>query len=490
MMSTVSTSPTESFNEDFSSRPGAGNAPEKSGGATTAVTEWSNRKLIFVAAVAALGGLLFGYDTGVISGALLFIERDFPMSPTQQGTITAMLLVGAAIGALVGGRVADAIGRRRAIRMGSIGFVFGSFWCAWAGSVMSLGLARTVLGLCIGAVSIVVPMYISEMAAPSVRGRLVTLNSLMIVVGQLVAFLTNSALASSGSWRWMLGLGAVPGIILLIGLMFLPDTPAYLARRGHTEEAVRVLRSMRGPGATLADIEVAEGSSNAEVRRQEREALRTPWIRRAVIIAMVIGVTQQITGANAIVYFAPTMMNQVGMSTQNSVYTSILIGVVSVIMCAVGLLIVDRVGRRRLLLVGLAGCATCLMVLAPVYSVAAGSPVAAMVALGLMALFIAFQQAAVSVVTWLLIAEIIPTQVRGTGMGLAGLALWTANWFVAQSFLPMVDIVGGSWSFVFFAITGAIALVFTLRVVPETTGRSLAEIQSIMEGQRAPSRGF
>lgn len=484
MMSTVSTSPSEPFNEDFSSHPGDGNAPEKSGAGTATATEWSSRKLIFVAAVAALGGLLFGYDTGVISGALLFIERDFPMTPTQQGTITAMLLVGAAIGALVGGRVADAIGRRSTIRMGAIGFIFGSFWCAWAGSVMSLGMARTVLGLCIGAVSIVVPMYISEMAPPSVRGRLVTLNSLMIVVGQLVAFLTNSALASSGSWRWMLGLGAVPGIILLIGLMFLPDTPAYLARRGRTEEAVRVLRSMRGPDATLADIEIAEGSSNAEVRRQEREALQTPWIRRAVIIAMAIGITQQITGANAIVYFAPTMMNQVGMSTQNSVYTSILIGVVSVVMCAVGMFIVDRVGRRRLLLIGLAGCATCLLILAPVYSLAAGSSTAALFALGLMALFIAFQQAAVSVVTWLLIAEIIPAQVRGTGMGLAGLALWTANWFVAQAFLPMVDVVGGSWSFVFFAVTGAVALVFTLRFVPETTGRSLAEIQKLMEKKR------
>ncbi|WP_414629660.1 sugar porter family MFS transporter [Corynebacterium vitaeruminis] len=433
-----------------------------------------------MAIIAALGGLLFGYDTGVISGALLYIQRSFELTPGQESTVTAMLLVGAAIGAFLGGRVADSLGRRGTILLGAVGFIIGSIWCAFATSAFSLGAARTLLGICIGGVSIVVPMYISEMAPPHVRGRLVSLNSLMIVIGQLVAFLTNSALASSGNWRLMLGLGAVPGIVLLIGMLVLPDTPAYLVRRGQEGKALAVLRQMQGDQSTLDEVAVGEASSSADQRAAERQALKTPWVRRTVIIAMLIGVTQQVTGANAIMYFAPTMMNKVGLSTESSVYTSIIIGIASVISCAIGMSIIDRIGRRRMLIIGLVGCASSLLVLAPVYGLSSNSSTGAMMSLLLMTVFIVFQQAAVSVATWLLISEIVPVEARGLGMGLAGLALWVANWFVAQAFLPMVDAVGGSWSFFFFAITGAIALVFTIKAVPETSGKTLAEVREYM----------
>lgn len=442
--------------------------------------ETTTTRSIAVAIIAALGGLLFGYDTGVISGALLYIQRSFELTPGQESTVTAMLLVGAAIGAFLGGRVADSLGRRGTILLGAVGFIIGSIWCAFATSAFSLGAARTLLGVCIGGVSIVVPMYISEMAPPHVRGRLVSLNSLMIVIGQLAAFLTNSALASSGNWRLMLGLGAVPGIVLLIGMLVLPDTPAYLVRRGQEGKALAVLRQMQGDEATLAEVAVDEASSSADQRAAERLAVKTPWVRRTVIIAMLIGVTQQVTGANAIMYFAPTMMNKVGLSTESSVYTSIIIGIASVISCAIGMSIIDRVGRRRMLIIGLVGCASSLLVLAPVYGLSSSSSTGAMMSLLLMTVFIVFQQAAVSVATWLLISEIIPTEARGLGMGLAGLALWVANWFVAQAFLPMVDAVGGAWSFFFFAIMGAIALVFTIKAVPETSGKTLAEVREYM----------
>lgn len=442
--------------------------------------ETTTTRSIAVAIIAALGGLLFGYDTGVISGALLYIQRSFELTPGQESTVTAMLLVGAAIGAFLGGRVADSLGRRGTILLGAVGFIIGSIWCAFATSAFSLGAARTLLGVCIGGVSIVVPMYISEMAPPHVRGRLVSLNSLMIVIGQLVAFLTNSALASSGNWRLMLGLGAVPGIVLLIGMLVLPDTPAYLVRRGQEGKALAVLRQMQGDEATLAEVAVGEASSSADQRAAERLAVKTPWVRRTVIIAMLIGVTQQVTGANAIMYFAPTMMNKVGLSTESSVYTSIIIGIASVISCAIGMSIIDRVGRRRMLIIGLVGCASSLLVLAPVYGLSSNSSTGAMMSLLLMTVFIVFQQAAVSVATWLLISEIVPAEARGLGMGLAGLALWVANWFVAQAFLPMVDAVGGAWSFFFFAITGAIALVFTIKAVPETSGKTLAEVREYM----------
>lgn len=442
--------------------------------------EVTSLKSVAVAVIAALGGLLFGYDTGVISGALLFIQRSFELTAGQESTVTAMLLVGAAIGAFLGGRVADTLGRRGTILLGALGFIIGSIWCAFASSVFELGAARTLLGVCIGGVSIVVPMYISEMAPTHVRGRLVSLNSLMIVIGQLVAFLTNSALAASGSWRLMLGLGAVPAVVLLVGMLILPDTPAYLIREGKPGKALAVMRQMHGPDAELDQAAVAEASASADQRAAERAALKTPWVRRTVVIAMLIGVTQQVTGANAIMYFAPTMMNKVGLSTESSVYTSILIGTASVISCAVGMSIIDKVGRRRMLIIGLIGCAASLLVLAPVYGLSKDSAVGSVASLALMTVFIVFQQAAVSVATWLLISEIVPNEARGLGMGLAGLALWVANWFVAQAFLPMVEAVGGAWSFFFFAVTGAIALVFTLRAVPETSGKTLAEVREYM----------
>ena len=442
--------------------------------------EVTSLKSVAVAVIAALGGLLFGYDTGVISGALLFIQRSFELTAGQESTVTAMLLVGAAIGAFLGGRVADTLGRRGTILLGALGFIIGSIWCAFASSAFELGAARTLLGVCIGGVSIVVPMYISEMAPTHVRGRLVSLNSLMIVIGQLVAFLTNSALAASGSWRLMLGLGAVPAVVLLGGMLILPDTPAYLIREGKPGKALAVMRQMHGPDAELDQAAVAEASASADQRAAERAALKTPWVRRTVIIAMLIGVTQQVTGANAIMYFAPTMMNKVGLSTESSVYTSILIGTASVISCAVGMSIIDKVGRRRMLIIGLIGCAVSLLVLAPVYGLSKDSAVGSVTSLALMTVFIVFQQAAVSVATWLLISELVPNEARGLGMGLAGLALWVANWFVAQAFLPMVEAVGGAWSFFFFAVTGAIALVFTLRAVPETSGKTLAEVREYM----------
>lgn len=427
-----------------------------------------------IAAVAALGGLLFGYDTGVIAGALLYLGPAFQMSAGEEGLVTSMLLAGAALGALVGGRVADVLGRRATLVVGGVIFVVGALWCAAAGTVSSLVAARGLLGLAVGGVSIVVPMYISENTHPDRRGTLVSLNSLMIVVGQLLAFGVNSVLAHSGNWRLMLGLAAVPGVILAVGMFFLPDTPAWLMRRGRRSEATKLAERLG------IDVSSVAGGNNREIRRAARAALKTPWIRRAVIIAAIIGVIQQITGVNAIMYFVPTMMNRVGISTTNSVYTAILIGAVSVVACWVGLMIVDRMGRKRLLMIGLTGTTVSLVILAVTYSFADGNAVVAFVSLAMMALFIAFQQAAVSLTTWLLISEIVPVEVRGLGMGLAGLCLWVGNWAVAQAFLPLVDVVGGPASFGLFAVLGGLALIFVVRRVPETTGRSLEDVAAEM----------
>ena len=433
-----------------------------------------------VALIAALGGLLFGYDTGVMSGALLFISPDFSMTSHQEGWVTSMLLVGAAVGALVAGRAADAWGRRTTLLIGGAIFIIGSLWCALAGSIFALGAARTFLGVAVGGVSIVSPMYIAEVVPPAMRGRLVSLNTLMIVVGQLAAYLVNSALATTGSWEWMLGLAAIPGAMLLIGMLFVPDSPVWLVSRGRVNEAENIAARL---GMRLEELTPPESSRGASTEWSVLKATR--WIRITVLLAMLMGLTQQITGVNAVVYFAPIMMNQVGISATNSVYTSIVIGVVSVIACMVGIKVVDRIGRKRLLLIGLAGNTISLFILAGAYSFANGSVFFAMVSLFFMATFIASQQAAVSPATWLLISELVPSQVRGLGMGIAGLSLWVTNWAVAQYFLPLVEWLTGPVAFAIFGVLGIIAMGYTRALVPETMGKSLDEVGAEMHNRYA-----
>ncbi|MDN5902007.1 MAG: sugar porter family MFS transporter [Corynebacterium casei] len=435
----------------------------------------TDRYVKLVALIAALGGLLFGYDTGVMSGALLFISPEFDMTAHQEGWVTSMLLVGAAVGALTAGRAADALGRRMTLLIGGAVFVVGSIWCALADSIVMLGAARTFLGVAVGGVSIVSPMYIAEMVPPAVRGRLVSLNTLMIVVGQLAAYLVNSALATTGSWEWMLGLAAVPGAMLFVGMLFVTDSPVWLVSRGRVDEARTVAGNL---GMSLEEL--APPESNRGTATEWSILKSTRWIRITVLLAMLMGLTQQITGVNAVVYFAPTMMNQVGISTTNSVYTSIVIGVVSVLACWVGLKVVDRIGRKRLLMIGLAGNTISLFVLAVAYSFADGSFFFAMLSLFFMTTFIAFQQAAVSPATWLLISELVPAKVRGLGMGIAGLSLWVTNWAVAQYFLPLVEWLTGSVAFAVFGVLGIIALGYTRTLVPETMGKSLDEVGSEM----------
>lgn len=434
-----------------------------------------------VAATAALGGLLFGYDTGVMSGALLFITPEFSMSPGQEGLVTSMLLVGAAIGALGGGAVADALGRRRTLIVGGALFVLGSVWCALAGGVGALAAARTFLGVAVGGVSIVTPMYIAEMSPAKVRGKLVSLNTLMIVVGQLLAYLVNSVLAHTGSWQWMLGLAAVPGAALAVGMFLLPETPLWQARRGARRQAEVTAARVGMSSDELEELLLDDAQTRQAASAGEWRTLRrTPWLRSTVLVAALLGVTQQVTGVNAIVYFAPTMMETVGLSTENAVYTSIVIGLVSVVACWVGLQVVDRIGRTRLLLLGLAGNVVFLVALAVMFRAAEGNAALAWVALACMAGFIASQQAAVSPTTWLLISELVPPQVRGVGMGLAGLALWVMNWVVAQFFLPLVDATSATFTFCLFAVFGVVASVFVARRVPETMGRSLDDVAAEM----------
>ena len=441
----------------------------------------AKRFVLSVAVISALGGALFGYDTGVISGALLFMTPHFGLSPFMEGLVTSALLLGAAAGALAGGRIADRVGRRPALLGAAVVFIVATLGCALAPSVPVLVVSRVVLGLAVGAASVVVPLYISEIAPADVRGSLVTFNGLMIVTGQLLAYVVNALLADAGAWRWMLGLAVIPAVLLGAGMLFLPDTPRWFAGQQRFAEARAVLH--RGRTREEAERELAQ---IVEVGEQEAAAkggwrdLREPWLRKLFVIGIGLAVVQQITGVNTIIYFAPSLLTDTGLGEVASIVATISIGVISVLAAAVGLLLMDRVGRRPLLLTGQAGVTACLVLLALAFLLPTGASWVSYLILGLMVVYMAFQQSSVSTVTWLMITELFPLRIRGFAMGIAVLVLWLANFVVALVFPPMVAALGGSATFWVFAVLNVGSLVFSARLVPETKGRSLEQLEADM----------
>ena len=440
-----------------------------------------------IAAVAALGGLLFGYDTGVISGALLFIRQVMSLSPTMQGVVVAIALAGAAIGAATAGYLSDRNGRRLVILGAGLLFIAGALISAVAQGVIVLVIGRFLVGLAIGVASMLTPLYLAEISPARVRGAIVSLNQLCITGGILVSYLVGFALASSSDgWRWMLALGALPGIILAAGMLVLPESPRWLAGRGRIPDANAVLQHLRG----IADVSDELNTLRTDLAREGRQLagaseLLTPRLRRPLIIGIGLAMFQQITGINTVIYFAPTIFQSAGLS---SAATSILatagVGAVNVIMTIVSICLIDRLGRRQLLFWSLGGMAVTLLVLAGAfYSGASGQ--LAWVAVASVAAFVGFFAIGLGPVFWLLIAEIFPLAVRGRAMSLATVANWSFNLIVSATFLNLVGAVGSAGAFLVYAVLSLVALAFIALMVPETKGRSLEQIEAALDAARS-----
>jgi sugar porter (SP) family MFS transporter len=442
----------------------------------------SGRRIYFFG---ALGGLLFGYDTGVISGALLYIPDDFKLTPFLQGAIVGALLIGAMFGAGFAGRLTDRLGRRRLIIGAGVIFTGGALLAALAPSVGVLIAARFILGLAVGSAALVVPLYLSEIAPTETRGAIASLNQLMIVAGILVAFIVNAILASSGNWRLMLGLAAVPAVVLLVGMIFMPETPRHLVNVGDEDAARDVIEAM--PGDEHPDERVEE---IREVQQEEsgtglRAVFQETWLRPALIVAIGLAVFQQLVGINTIIYYAPTTLTDVGFGKESAIYANLVIGVVNVVMTIIAIRIVDRVGRKPMLLVGAAGMVTSLLVLGVSLSVLAQphhpSDPAAIITLVCLGTFIAFFAATWGPVVWVMLPEILPLSVRGTAMGVAVLLQWAANFAVAQTFPMLLSAFGPGPVFLGYAGMGILALLFVKTMVTETKGRSLEEIEADLQ---------
>jgi sugar porter (SP) family MFS transporter len=434
----------------------------------------------------ALGGLLFGYDTGVISGALLFIPDDFKLTPFLQGAIVAALLLGAMVGAGFAGRLADRLGRRKLIMIAAVIFTAGALLAAFAPTVGILIAARFIIGLAVGSAALVVPLYLAEIAPTDVRGAIASLNQLMIVCGILAAFIVNAILASSGNWRLMLGLAAVPSLILLVGMIFMPETPRHLVHTGEEDTAREVLEDLPGDERPQERIEeIREVGEHEGEDTGLRGLLKQKWVRPALVVAAGLAIFQQFVGINTIIYYAPTTLTNVGFGKTSAIYANLVIGVVNVAMTIIAIKLIDRAGRKPLLIAGVAGMFLSLLVLGVSLSVLPtphhpGDP-AAVITLVCLGTFIASFAATWGPVVWVMIPEVLPLSVRGTAMGIAVLANWAANFLVSQTFPIMLNKWGAGPVFLGYAGMGVLAFLFVMRFVTETKGRSLEEIETDLQ---------
>lgn len=426
---------------------------------------------------AALGGFVFGYELAVISGALLFLRRDFGLSGLQQGALVSAVPLGAMAGGLCAGRVADALGRRRTLVLVAALFLASTALAVVAPGFAVLLVARALTGVGVGAVSSTVPLYLSELAPPAVRGRLVAFNQLMITLGIVVAYVVGLVFSSSGSWRAMFALGLVPAALLLAGMLRAPETPAWLDAQGHSEEARQVLAEVAGPAEAerlLADLRRAQAQ---EARRVGLSALLRSSAAPALVIGVTLAVVQQFSGINAVIAYAPTIMEHTGLSASNSILSSILIGVGNVIATIVAVGLVDRRGRRPLLLASTAGTFVSLALLGLTFEASLGTWGRWLSLLCLVAYIVAFG-IGLGPIFWLLIAEIFPPEARAAGAGVATAVNWGASFVVGLIFVPLTDAIGQGPTFWLLAGVCAFGFAFVARYVPETRGRSLADIQA------------
>ena len=445
----------------------------------------ADRLFVYLAAtLAALGGLLFGYDTGVISGAELFVRRDFTLSTFALEVIVSGVLAGAAVGALAGGRLADVFGRRKLLITTAIIFAVGAILCAAAASPPMLVAGRIIVGLGIGLSSSAVPVYISEVAPADARGWQVSLFQLAITVGILLAYLVDYAFAPIQGWRWMFGLAVVPAAIFGCGMLFLPESPRWLVRRGGRESARATLTRIRGTSRVNDELLEIERSLMQSEEGGRFSDLLAPSLRPALVVGTGLAIFQQVTGINTVIYYAPVIIESAGISSASgAILATAGIGLVNVLMTVVSMWLIDRKGRKPLLLTGVAGMVVTLGVLGLVFRISTHSGALAWLAVISMMAYVASFAISLGPIFWLLISEIYPLKIRNSAEGVAATFNWGSNLVVSLTFLTLVEQLGLSWTFWLYGLFAVAAWIFSSYFVPETRGRTLEEIEEFWRGK-------
>ena len=461
-------------------------------------SKYNKNVVIVIASIAATGGLLFGFDTGVISGAIPFLQDYFVLTDSQVETITALGLIGAVVGALFTGRITDYLGRKKVILASAFVFATGAVWTGLAPTVPLLMISRFYLGLAIGVSSFAVPLYISEISPTKIRGTLVSMFQFLITVGILAAYLSDNAFADNNNlecWRPMLWVGVIPAAVLFIGMFFLPETPRWLMSKGREEEAKKVLDRIEDPEFVGASMAAMKSDMAIDASQAGWKEIFKPWLRNALIIAMGIMFFQQFVGINTVIYYSPKIFLAAGFEgAEAAIAASVIVGVVNVLFTIVSLFIIDKLGRRKLYFIGVTGIFFALICMGLGFMLPGAGKWFLVIS---MLVYIAFFAISLGPLGWVLITEVFPTRVRGLGSSIGSLSNWGFNTLVVWTFFKMANAIGNAKDVVvpegkdlsevcpscvggvfwIFAAVALIGLVWGYFYVPETKGISLEKIE-------------
>jgi sugar porter (SP) family MFS transporter len=435
------------------------------------------------AGLAGMGGLLFGYDTGMISGAQVFIEQDFDVSASGIGLVVSAVTLGALVGALASSGLTERFSRRALIVVSAVVFIIGAILAAAAPTLFVLVVARFVIGLGIGVASTIVPLYIAEIVPVRSRGSMVALFQLAITAGILLAYLINAAFADDGEWRAVFALACAPATLLLFGMLLLPESPRWLVARGRVEDAHHVLDEVRDPDDPATQHELQEIVDLVEADRQRPKqsifrSLASPLARTILVVGVGLGVFQQITGINTIIYYAPSILSQAGLGTETSIITTAGIGALNFCATVIALMVVDRINRRTILLGGMTGMTLSMALLATTFAIDDFNGAWRWIAVGSLFSFIACFAVSWGWGFWVMASEIYPLFIRGEAISIGNSIQWGANFLISLLFPILLASWGGAPVFYMLAGFGVLALVFTQRLVPETRGKTLEEIEA------------
>lgn len=435
-----------------------------------------NLTLILVAVTASLGGLLSGFDMGIISGALLYINQTWEMNAVQQGWLVASAIVGSIIGAAANGFLADFYGRKKIIIITALIFIIGSVMCGYAASAGWLITSRIIIGIAVGMISFVAPIYLSEIAPEKIRGTLVSLYQLALTAGILLSYLVNRIFANTElNWRWMLASGAIPAVILLTGILFLHDTPRWLISKGRLKEAREIFQKISDEKNIDIDARIAEIRSTLNTPDKKDRISLQKWMLMPIFVGIGLMFVQICTGINTIIYFAPTIFKLAGFADNiGAIYATIGIGIVNFLMTFVAIAYTDRFGRKPLLYIGLTGMLISLLALSGSFAL---GETGKWLAVGSLVVYIASFAMSLGPICWIMVSEIMPLKIRGLAMSAATASNFVFNAIIVFSFLPLIDYIGQTATFLIFSATIVISLAFVYFFVPETKGISLEKIE-------------
>lgn len=431
-----------------------------------------------VCAIAALAGLLFGFDTGIISGALLFIEKGFSVSTVMKELIVSSVLLGAMAGSLFSGRLTDFYGRRKIILLISGLFTFGTLIASLAPNVNTILLGRIFIGVAIGIGSYTAPLYIAEVAPIKLRGGLVSLNQLAITIGIMSSYFINYAFHDTeSSWRLMFAIGIIPAIMLGIGMFFLPESPRWLVKQNRLTDAKKTLCYLRQ--SDQVDQELADIVKSFSIKQAKFSEVFASWIRPVLFLGVMLGFLQQVTGINTIIYYAPTIFQLAGFQdTSTSILATVGIGIVNVLATIFAVCYLDKIGRRALLLTGLVGMCLSLFSLSLAFQVDAHTYYLRWIAVFSTFIYVISFAFSLGAMLWLLVSEIFPLNLRGVAMGIAVFSCWFWNFVVSSTFLSLLNALGASNTFLLYAGMCIFAFIYCFYKVPETSNISLEKIEA------------